>query len=78
MLPMTGATLLFGWKFHAAPADVLPLHSDSYRDILERFARVERISGDGLTDLIAFDTLMTVAWIMREGRRLAQENAEFI
>jgi hypothetical protein len=36
------------------------------------------INGDELTDLIAFGTLMTVSWIIREGTRLAEENAEFI
>jgi hypothetical protein len=36
------------------------------------------INGDELGDLIAFGTLMTVSWIIREGTRLARENAEFI
>jgi hypothetical protein len=163
MLLMAGAAVFFVWKFHTAPADVLPLYPTAYQSILERFARVNGISavviplltampmvlviysywrlsrmfvlfrpntwfteasashlfvfasihllvqllatplvgvadlipavslgepiygmpliinnGDELTDLIAFGTLMTVSWIIREGTRLAEENAEFI
>ena len=36
------------------------------------------INGDEVFDLIAWGAFLTVSWVMREGTRIAQENAEIL
>jgi hypothetical protein len=36
------------------------------------------INGDEVFDLLTWGAFLTVSWVMREGTRIAQENAEFV